>query len=510
MEFTGRMTALPLQSQGELTAEQFEQRVQAAAAALAQFDLIEYVSDTDETIFRVEDGTENQVANALMAGGGFEYVEPDWRVYPIGCSNDPLLGNQWHHNANRMNSCAGWAIHTGNPSTVVAICDTGIRTSHVEFQLHRQEGFNAVNDLWESQGGQINDINGHGTATSGCAAANGNNGSGGSGVGWNLGHRMMRVSNSTGGGAQLSDLTQAARVASDQGDRAANVSYSGAGSSTINTAGAYVRSRGALLVWAAGNAGQTLNGNRDDNVIYVGATTSSDTIAGFSNRGSLVDLVAPGQSVFTTTRNSNTSHGSVSGTSFSAPLTAGLIGLIFSANPSLTPAECEQILRDGCDDLGSSGVDNIYGYGRIDVGNSLALVGGGCEANNYCTSNTNSSGNAATIGMSGSTSVAANDFGVFSSGCPSNQNGIFYMGLNQINSAFGNGRQCTSGSITRYRLASTDAFGIAIYAVDNTVPPALGRIVADSTWNWQYWFRDPMGGGSAFNTTDGLEVTYCP
>ena len=129
---------------------------------------------------------------------------------------------------------------------------------------------------------------------------------------------------------------------------------------------------------------------------------------------------------------------------------------------------------------------------------------------NYCQTSANSVGSGAIIGNSGSTSVAANDFGIFSSGNPPNQFGIFYMGLNQIDIPFGNGRQCTSGQVTRFPLVQVDAFGIATYSVDNTVPPALGKIVANSTWNWQFWYRDPMGGGANFNTSDGLNVQYCP
>ena len=129
---------------------------------------------------------------------------------------------------------------------------------------------------------------------------------------------------------------------------------------------------------------------------------------------------------------------------------------------------------------------------------------------NYCQTSANSVGSGALISHSGSTSVVANDFGVFSSGNPPNQFGVFYMGLDQVDLPFGNGRRCASGQVTRFPLVQVDAFGIAIYNVDNTVPPALGKIVANSTWNWQFWYRDPMGGGANFNTSDGLNVQYCP
>ena len=139
------------------------------------------------------------------------------------------------------------------------------------------------------------------------------------------------------------------------------------------------------------------------------------------------------------------------------------------------------------------------------------LTHDGCGAIfNYCQTSTNSTGGASTIDYTGSTSFAANDFGVFSSGNPNNQFGVFFMGVNQIDIPFGNGRLCLSGQVTRFPLVQTDAFGIATYGVDNQSPPALGKIVPDSTWNWQFWFRDPMGGGAGFNTSNGLSVNYCP
>jgi hypothetical protein len=69
-------------------------------------------------------------------------------------------------------------------------------------------------------------------------------------------------------------------------------------------------------------------------------------------------------------------YGSVSGTSFSAPLTAGLVALIFSANPSLTPTEVEQIMKSTALDLGDPGYDVYYGYGRIDASRALIQASG--------------------------------------------------------------------------------------------------------------------------------------
>ena len=376
--FSGRLIARPVQPAGEAAVySDLAARSARAHAAMQDFQIHSYVPQTDEYVLCVPPGrTENEVAGELFTTGWFQYVHPDWIVFPADCPNDSSFGAQWHHAADRMDSCAGWDIDTGGPSIGVGICDTGVRVTHEDLLLHRREGFNAVDELWESNGGQINDINGHGTATTGCAAANGNNSKGVAGVGWNLSHRMLRVSNSGGGGSSLSILNLASRTSIEAGDKVANVSYTGVANPSVVSTAAYIRSLGGILVWAAGNDGATLtlNGRDEDALIVVGATNSSDVLAGFSARGPFVDLVAPGVDVYTTSNSNKSSYGPATGTSFAAPLTAGLIALIWSENPGLTANEVEQILKAGVDDLGASGVDDLYGYGRINVKRSLDLA----------------------------------------------------------------------------------------------------------------------------------------
>jgi len=88
-------------------------------------------------------------------------------------------------------------------------------------------------------------------------------------------------------------------------------------------------------------------------------------MASFSSFGRYVDVAAPGVGIYTTLRGG--SWGSASGTSFSAPVTAGVIGLAFAAKPSLTPQQAEAILEANADDLGGSGFDNYYGWGRVNA-----------------------------------------------------------------------------------------------------------------------------------------------
>jgi subtilisin family serine protease len=381
MEFSGRLIARPVQIETlgarGLSPERIGDTIRQAEGVLAQYEEFAYEPLVDHHVIGVPAGkTENEVIGELMATGLFEFVEPDWILYPIGCPDDTRFGSQWHHDADKMRSCDAWGIHSGDTTVTVGICDTGIQTTHSDLQLHRKEGYNAVNRLWESEGGQIGPVASHGTQVTGCAAANGDNGNGVSGVGWNLSHRMLRVSNSSGGSAQLSTLTHAALTAIQAGDKVANVSYSGVTSSSVRSTATTIKDLGGLLVWAAGNDRANLNwGDRDnDDVIVVGATTGTDGKANFSAFGRSVDLFAPGNNVHTTTTGGG--YASVSGTSFASPLTAGLVGLIWSYNPDLTPDEVEAIVKAGCDDLGTQGEDDTFGHGRINSYESLLLAGG--------------------------------------------------------------------------------------------------------------------------------------
>jgi len=377
--FSGRLIARPLQPADAdargIVPIQREALVERGIAEMARLGIDRHFPEVDEYIIRVPAGeSENTVAARLMATNAFSYVEPDWILFPVGCPNDPYLGSQWHHGATRLASCAAWDIETGSPSVIVAICDTGVRVTHQDLLLNRVEGYHVPTQKWESQGGPINDINGHGTLCTGSAAGNGFNGIGVSGMGWSIGHRMMRVTDSTGGSASLSNLTLAARRAAEFGDKVASVSYSGVNSSSVFTTGTYVRSLGSLLVWAAGNDNVNLNGNREDSVIVVGATDQNDAKASFSNYGPLVDLVAPGVSILTTSNAGNSSYAYANGTSFATPIVAGLCALVWSRNPDLTPAQVESIIRSTCKDLGAAGIDNTFGYGRIVSSAALAAT----------------------------------------------------------------------------------------------------------------------------------------
>ncbi|MCB9916323.1 MAG: PQQ-dependent sugar dehydrogenase [Planctomycetes bacterium] len=135
----------------------------------------------------------------------------------------------------------------------------------------------------------------------------------------------------------------------------------------------------------------------------------------------------------------------------------------------------------------------------------------------YCTAAPNSVGPGCFLGTGGSVSLSSNDFTLVASAAAPNKPGLFYYGPNQISAPFGDGFRCVGGgSLGIFRLSppvTADAFGDAGRAVDFTVSPANsgpGMITAGSTWNFQFWYRDPAAGGSGFNLSNAVSATFCP
>jgi hypothetical protein len=129
----------------------------------------------------------------------------------------------------------------------------------------------------------------------------------------------------------------------------------------------------------------------------------------------------------------------------------------------------------------------------------------------YCVSAANSVTPAgADLTVGGTTSVAANDFTLLTSRLPANKAGIYYYGVNSANVPFGNGVRCVGGQIFRLPVTVSNAFGEASWALDITNPPQpAGQITAGSTWFFQFWYRDPAGGGAGFNLSDAVEASFC-
>jgi len=137
---------------------------------------------------------------------------------------------------------------------------------------------------------------------------------------------------------------------------------------------------------------------------------SVDQIGCYSNGSAQLDVTAPGCITFSADfGNSPLGIVGFCGTSMAAPHVAGLAALLLSADPSLTPVEVRQHIRDGAIDLGAEGFDWTYGYGRIDVTNSLSLVGPQCTTNADCDDSNDCTTDTCVSGTCSNTPIVCND-----------------------------------------------------------------------------------------------------
>ena len=155
--------------------------------------------------------------------------------------------------------------------------------------------------------------------------------------------------------------------------------------------------------------------------------------------------------------------------------------------------------------LGGDGTGTFTGTLVIDMNNFAGeqfFTFDGGVGTNYCAVNANSTGSPAIMSGEGSAEIALNDFTLHAQPVPA-QPGLFFSGVNAIESPFGNSFLCAAGSIVRYNPPSIPSGDIASRVIDLNAQGIL-----PGTLYFQYWFRDPAGGGSAFSTSDGLAVLF--
>ena len=304
---------------------------------------------------------EMAVAQLLARHPHIKSAELDWLVAPSQLTNDTYFASAWH--LPKIQAPTAWDSTTGAGVTI-AILDSGVDGTHPDLAARMVPGWNFYDNNSNTA-----DIFGHGTKVAGAAAAIGNNGSGVAGVAWNAKIMPVRVADATGY-AYWSTMATALTWAADNGARVANISFSVQGSTTVQSAAQYMKNKGGVVINSAGNTGAIDSTLASDTMISVAATDSADARAGWSSYGPYVDLAAPGVGIWTTTMGGG--YGAVNGTSFSSPVTAGVVALMKAANPALSPANVESILKSTAVDLGSAGYDEYFGYGRINASAAVA------------------------------------------------------------------------------------------------------------------------------------------
>ena len=314
-----------------------------------------------------------------------------------------------------------WAMGFTGQGIVVAGADTGIRWTHnvLKGKYRGWDGTTANHDYnWHdsihSGGGVCGanspvpcDDNGHGSHTIGTTI--GDDGAGNQ-VGMAPGARWIGCRNMNQGVGTpatymecfeffLAPYPVAGTPAQGDPSKAPHVTNNswgcppseGCSANTLQAAVEAQRAAGIMTVVSAGNSGSSCSTVSDPPAIYdavysVGALINgTDTIAGFSSRGPVVidgslrmkpDIAAPGTSVRSAWRTSDTTYNTIQGTSMAGPHVAGAVALLWSAIPSLRGqiSETETILNNSAVHINSASCDagggspnNVYGHGRLDI-----------------------------------------------------------------------------------------------------------------------------------------------
>jgi len=315
-------------------------------------------------VVELNPGREKAMVQALKRNKHVKFAELDGVVQMAQTPADTYYTNEWHQA--KIQAPAAWDVSTGANITI-AVLDTGVDSAHPDLASHIVPGWNTYDNNSNTA-----DVFGHGTMVAGAAAAVGNNTTGVAGVAWNAKIMPMRISDTSGNISYYSMVANALTWAADHGARVANISYTVQHVAAVQTAAQYMRNKGGVVVTSAGNTGALSTAATTNTMMTVGATDANDVRAGWSTYGALVDISAPGVSIYSTIKGGG--YGYVNGTSFSSPITAGVAALMLSANPNLKPDQIDSILLSTADDLGAAGRDDYYGAGRVNAARAVAAA----------------------------------------------------------------------------------------------------------------------------------------
>mmetsp|Transcript_11071 Transcript_11071/g.41303 ORF Transcript_11071/g.41303 Transcript_11071/m.41303 type:complete len:692 (+) Transcript_11071:2150-4225(+) len=227
----------------------------------------------------------------------------------------------------------------GDPVNVYVV-DTGIRISHQEFQGRARAAFSSQQGLPAGD-----DCNSHGTHVAALVAGHI------SGVNKNAIVHDVRVMDCTGRGSN-SDIIRGLDWIANNAQKPAliNLSLGGGLSESIDAATMGLIKKGLLPVIAAGNEvtdACTKSPARVSEALTVGASTNKDIRAPFSNFGTCVDIFAPGFQISSASHDSDNGFVTMSGTSMSSPIVAGVASLHLAQFGDLTPAQLKaKVLKD--------------------------------------------------------------------------------------------------------------------------------------------------------------------
>jgi len=277
-----------------------------------------------------------QQARRMAAESEVAYVQPNviHRASETQ-ANPPSYGLDRIDQRNRPLDSA-YTYSTTASNVHAYIIDTGIRTSHVDFGGRAVSGFDAID------GGPADDCNGHGTHVAGTV--------GGTSYGVAKAVQLVavRVLNCQGSGTTAQvvagiDWVTANRVL----PAVANMSLGGGADTALDNAVKNSIGAGVTYAIAAGNGflglfaldACTQSPARVPQAVTVSAVDSNDRKPSWANRGTCVDVFAPGVNITSAWGTGDTATNTISGTSMATPHVTGAAALYLAGHPGATPAE---------------------------------------------------------------------------------------------------------------------------------------------------------------------------
>ncbi len=280
-------------------------------------------------------------------------------------TSEPYADMQWA--LEKIEIATLWQLTTGNPDITVAVLDTGIDSKHQDLsgQVVAEHNFTDTSNS--------GDVHGHGTHIAGIIAAK-DNGVGIIGIAPDVSLINVKVADDIGT-CSLSDLAKGIVWAVDNGADVINISIEIRESlPQLESAISYAWRNGALIIAAAGNDGSEtpVYPASYDNCLAVAALSENDNLVMLSNYGNWVDVVAPGDDIYSTLPGDE--YGYKSGTSFACAYVSGMAALLYDvvvdANDNgRINDEVRALIESGCSDVNINGAGN----GQIDAVKTLSL-----------------------------------------------------------------------------------------------------------------------------------------